>query len=318
MILVTGANSLLGTNVVIELLNRGYRVRCLVRRTNEVIDKTEVVLGNVNDSGQVGRAMQGCRAVIHIAAITDQDLLRLDDYRFNWECARLVARCAKEAHLDRMVFVSSANTVGNGVLECPAQESRLLAKPYSGSLYAQSKVRAEREVVESFPGTIIINSGFMIGPHDSKPSSGEIITRALGRKVVAIPGGGKSFVHVADVATTVVNALSRGSVGQRYLATGVSMSVRDFYIMMQGVTGYKFRMIRVPDFLLIGAGYIGDFMRCVGIKTPLSSVNTKILCQKEFYDNSKAVCELDMPQSSIEGAIQQAIEWFEGHSANRG
>lgn len=310
MILVTGANSLLGTNTVLALLEQGYRVKALVRRSNEILDRVEVIKGDVNSDDDLCRAMQGCRAVIHIAAITAQDLLKLEDYRFNWECAVRVAKAARELGLERMIFVSTANTIGNGTQHAPAQEGQRLAKPYSGSLYAQSKVRAEREVLQAFERVIIVNPGFMIGAYDSKPSSGEIIMRAKGRKVVFIPDGGKSFVHVQDVAGAIVGALERGRFSERYLATGVSMSVMEFYDVMQRVTGERFLGVVVPSFLLVGVGYLGNLIRFFGVRSPLTSDNMRILCQREYYDNSKARKELSMESRSIESAIEDAIEYF--------
>lgn len=310
MILVTGANSLLGTNTVLALLERGYRVRALVRRSNEVLDRVEVVRGDVNSEQDLRGAMRGCRAVVHIAAITAQDLLSLEDYSFNWECAVRVARMAREMGLERMIFVSSSNTVGNGTLREPAKEGQAVARPYLGSLYTMSKVRAEREVVQAFERVVIVNPGFMIGAYDSKPSSGAIITRALGRGLVFVPNGGKSFVDVEDVAQAIVGALERGRFGERYLATGVSMSVREFYGVMMRVTGRRFVVVMVPSVLLIGVGYLGNLVRWLGVKSPLTSDNMRILCGMEYYDSEKARVELGMEQRPIEGAIKKAIEYF--------
>lgn len=309
-VLVTGANSLLGTNVTLSLLAKGYKVRALVRQTNDVIDRVEVIRADINDDRALRLAMEGCSAVIHIAAITSQELLHIEDYRFNWECAERVARMADEMSLERMIYVSSANSIGNGTRLSPAREDQLISKPYSDSLYARSKVIAETAVTAAFSRVIIINPGFMIGPYDSKPSSGAIITRAQGHLVVFAPSGGKSFVHVADVATAIVNALQAGEFSQRYLATGSSMSVREFYKLMKKVTGARFMTVTIPSPLLIGTGYIGDLLRLMGIKTTLSSTNMRILCQMEYYDNSKIVSELGMSQTPISNAIKDAVKWF--------
>lgn len=312
MILVTGANSLLGTNVVIELLARDYKVRALVRRSNKVLDNgIELIVGDVNSDADLHRAMEGCSGVIHIAAITAQDLLRVEDYRFNWECAQRVAEMATTLGVERFTFISSANTIGNGTAAKPADETEPLKWPYSGSLYTQSKVRAEAEVLKAFPRAMIINPGFMLGAYDSKPSSGEIIRRAQGHTRVFAPRGGKSFVHVRDVAVAVVNSLSMGRSGERYLATGVSMSFTEFYGLMQQVTAQPMKILIVPSWLLRVAGIFGAFLRTLGLKIPISGANMGILCQSEHYDNSKISRELQMPQTPILQAVQEAIDWFE-------
>lgn len=311
MILVTGANSMLGTNTVAQLLRTGYKVRALVRHSNEVLDGAEVIIGDVNSDKELYGALQGCSAVIHIAAITAQNLLTLEDYRFNWECAERVAEAAANCRVERMILISSSNTVGNGTEKSPATEEHPLASPYADSLYTQSKIRAEKWVLRKFPQAIILNPGFMIGAYDAKPSSGAIITHALGHRIVFAPPGGKSFVHVADVAQAIVSALNMGRPGQRYLATGVQMSVKEFYELLQQVTGRSFRTVVVPAWLLIGVGYMGTFLRKFwSLEIPLSAANMKILCRNEYYDNSKIREELGMPQSSIAQAISDAVEWM--------
>lgn len=309
MILVTGANSFLGTNVVAALLDRGMCVRSLVRSANPIVEKTEVFRGNVNDIADIGRAMEGCSVVIHIAANTSQDLLRFDDYAFNWECGEKIARVALAQNIERLIFISSANTIGSGTPRNPANESNEWTKPYTESLYARSKRRAEEVVLSIFPRTIIINPGFMLGAYDAKPSSGEIIARTVGRRVIFAPKGGKSFVNVCDVAQAVANALIMGRFGERYLATGISLSFKDFYRKLGAINGTKFHVVTIASPILVAIGYVGDLMRVMGIKTALSSINMRMLCQYEYYDNSKIVNELQMRQSAIDEAIKDFLHF---------
>ncbi|MFW9597100.1 MAG: NAD-dependent epimerase/dehydratase family protein, partial [Paludibacter sp.] len=82
-ILVTGANGLLGHHVVMQLLERKYDVRIIVRSTKDIcfdLNKVEVELGNFTESSVFRKAAIGCDAVIHIAAVTATNLLNYHDY----------------------------------------------------------------------------------------------------------------------------------------------------------------------------------------------------------------------------------------------
>lgn len=312
-ILVTGANSLLGTNIVLELLARAqYEVRVIVRHTNAVLEdpRVELVRANVADVGELEKAASGCDAVVHVAAVTAQDLLHVEDYRFNWECVEKIVEVARRVSIERIILVSSANTIGNGTASEPSEEDTPLESPYADSLYAQSKIRAEQALLRGFENSVIINPTFMIGAWDAKPSSGQIIMMGYGRRVIFAPSGGKNFVSVGAVAGAVCQALERGRPGQRYLAAGVNLSTRDFFRRLCALTRKRSLIVTVPSFLLIGAGYVGDALRWLGVHTSVSSVNMKILCQMEYYSNIKAHGELKMKDTDIDESILQAVEWF--------
>lgn len=308
MVLVTGANSFLGTYIVAELIKQGYSVRSLVRHSAAVLEQTDLMIGNVNSPSDLQRAMVGCDTVIHIASITAQNLIRLDDYRFNWECAQKVAQAATGNGIKRLIYISTANTVGNGTPHHKATEEREPEVPYSKSLYTQSKLKAEKATLDNFPRAIIINPSFMIGAWSGRPSSTTIISRTAGRRVVFIPNGAKSFVNSRDVATATVNAITQGREGERYLASGTTMTIREFYTLMQKISGTRFHMITTPNVLLLIGGLLGNALRFLGFKTPVSLFNMQILCCHEYYNNSKAINELSMPQTSIEEALRNYFD----------
>ena len=87
--LLTGASGLLGHNVLRTLLERGCKVRAVVRksaaiRSEAIPEGTEVsletILGDILDFNNLEQWCQGCDAVINCAGTTDMSLLRLEDY----------------------------------------------------------------------------------------------------------------------------------------------------------------------------------------------------------------------------------------------
>ncbi len=236
-ILVTGANGLLGHHVVMQLQQMHNDIRIILRGSRDLyFDKTGIgiIQGTFTDYISLKNAADGCEAIIHIAAVTATDLLHYQDYyKINVEGSANIIKVAEELKINRIVFVSTANTVGYGNSEKLADETSGIEYPFSKSFYARSKAEAEKIFIEAsrMPGrhVIIINPTFIIGAYDTKPSSGKLILLGYKKRFMFVPKGGKNFVAVSDVASAICNALTLGKNGERYLAAGVNLSFKVFY-----------------------------------------------------------------------------------------
>ncbi len=317
-ILVTGANGLLGHHVVMQLQQMKHKIRILLRGTRDVYFNTkeiEIIKGTFTDYNQMKSAADGCDTIIHIAAVTATDLLHYEDYRnVNIAGAANVIRVADDLSINKIVFVSTANTIGYGNPDKEADERCDIKYPFNKSFYARSKVEAEKLFVEASKKTgrhvIIINPTFIIGSHDVKPSSGKLILMGYKKRLMFVPKGGKNFVAATDVAKAVCKALTMGQNGDRYLASGVNLSFAEFFKLQSRVGEYQQNIIEIPDAFLEMAGKAGDFIRLFGVKTEICSMNLKQLIIQEYYSNKKAVKELKMPQKPIDEAIFEALVWF--------
>lgn len=327
-ILLLGATGLLGHNVLRYLLDAGHYIVVLVRNDKVLSDVAghkmlDIRNGSLLDMEALRDAAKDCDAVINCAGTTDMSLLRYDDYTpVNLNLCEDILQLMDEMGITTYVHVSSANTIGSGTAEQPGREDAEMRPPFSKSMYARSKRETEAMLdwyVMEHPQShiIILNPGFMVGPYDSKPSSGKLLLAAYRRRLMAAPGGGKSFVHVADVAQATVNALTMGRNGERYLLTGEEMSLRDFYTLQASVCGYKQRLFVLPDWLVVIAGWVGDLLRLLGVQTQLSTVNVRQLMVMEHYSSDKASKELKMPTTPIRQAIADFFEWYTSHSIQK-
>jgi dihydroflavonol-4-reductase len=130
------------------------------------------------------------------------------------------------------------------------------------------------------------------------------------------PGGGKNFVDVQSVAVAVCNALLQGKNGERYLASGINLSFKEFYTLQKITGNYKQLILGIPDYILEILGRTGDMLRKSGIKTSLCTMNLQQLMIQEYYSNLKAKEELDLPETKLPVAIKKAMDWFkEQHMA---
>lgn len=320
-ILLLGSSGLLGHNVLNCLLGKGHSVVALVRNAETLADVAgnkalTVVNGSLLDVAALREAAKGCDAIVNCAGTTDMSLLRYDDYvPVNKTLVEYILEVMGDVGIDRLVHVSSANTIGFGTPQNPGTEADEIRAPFSRSFYAQSKLEAEKILTweaRQHPERhiVVLNPGFMVGPYDFKPSSGKLLLAAYKRRLMAAPGGGKSFVDVREVADTVANALTMGRSGERYLLTGEAMSLRDFYALQARLCGYRQRLVVLPDWLVALVGRVGDLLRWMGVRTQLSTRNVNQLMVSEYYSNDKARQELAFKPGQVSDAVSDFFHWY--------
>lgn len=314
-VFITGVSGLLGTNLAHHMLKQGYKVIGLVRSKRSYKGNyhpnLELVEGELFYDFLSLFKQVDC--VIHIAAITDQNIPRYDKYhQINYEACKQLFLAAKLAKVKHFVFVSTANTMGNGSIEDPGKENHVAKFPFTESFYAKSKLNAENYLLKNQEGIklSIINPTFMLGAYDSKPSSGKIILRALKKSIIFYPPGGKNFVHVDDVCQAIIKSMFAKDSGQRYLIGNENLSYKDFYKKLNDLFGQKSLLIRIPKNILDTMGHIGNLLRYMGLFTPLSSINMKMLYADNYYSNEKSITDLDLVYQPIDKGISEAIAYF--------
>ncbi|WP_288441678.1 NAD-dependent epimerase/dehydratase family protein [uncultured Chryseobacterium sp.] len=312
---VTGATGLLGTNVILKLLQNGYSVTALVRQKSSWLgeENENLKLVEADLLCDISVYLTDINCIIHVAAETRQNLIRYDEYRkVNYEAVVNLFTHAELMGVKKFLFVSTANTLGFGNTAFLGSEKAPQIYPFTHSLYAQSKLEAEEYLLKNSKNTdvIIVNPTFMIGAYDSKPSSGKIIFWVWKKKLIFYPKGGKNFVHVEDAANGVVNAVEKGKNGEKYLLANENLNYREFFKKVNRITRQNPIMIPIPNKLLSFLGLIGDVLRKFKIKTDLSSSNMKALQISNYYSNQKSIEELGVQYQPIDKAIKDAVQYF--------
>ena len=316
-IFVTGANSLLGVNTILELLNSGYYVKGYLRDKTKFIGfrhkNLELIEGNILDRKHLSSTLVNCHYVIHIAATTDPKLSKYRDFKkVNVEGTKNVIDVAIRNNLKRIIYVSTANVFGFGSLDNLGDESKKMMHPFKNAFYSKSKKEAHDYVLtrKNDIEVVIVNPSFMIGPYDSKPSSGRIILMGLKKQIVLCPPGGKNFVCVKDVSKGILAALKSGTNGEAYLLTSVNLTYKAFFKKLRNHSNSKTIILPLPKIALILIGYLGNLIRFMGFKTQLSLDNMKVLCINNYYSSSKAIEKLGVTFRPIDDGILEAIDWF--------
>ncbi|MEZ4777261.1 MAG: NAD-dependent epimerase/dehydratase family protein [Bacteroidia bacterium] len=320
-VFVTGADGMLGSNVVRELLQQGYLVKAMVQpgrdpHTISGLKGVKIVFGDLLEPERMFDLMEGCEAVIHIAAYAASWPSRSPRFfDINVTGTQNVIDAALHNRVKRFVHISSSNTQGfSESKESPGTEN----SPWRGDQgmdYALSKKMAhelvEKAIAEKNLPAVFICPGFMFGPYDSGPTSGQLLISAWNGDLKFCTSGGKNFVSAIDVAKATVNALSISPVGESYICGSQNLEFKELFQMIEDVTGIPQPRRVIPGFLAEMAGLLMDlFGKITGKKPPISFAMAKNANLRMYYRADKAVKKLKMPQTDLYKAIRDTYQWF--------
>lgn len=320
---LTGATGFIGSHVALALLNRGWRVRALMRRESllpaSLRSEVEWRLGDILRVTDIHSAMAGCTAVFHVAA--DYRLWSRNPreiYATNVQGTANVLEAALNHGVERVVHTSSVGALGLRTDGKPADEAVPVSLESLVGHYKRSKFLAEREVdkyVQRGLPVVIVNPSTPIGPGDHKPTpTGQIIVDFLNRRMPAYLDTGLNLIHVRDVAEGHLLALERGKVGEKYILGHRNLSLAEMFALLERVSGIPAPRIRLPYFpILILAQCLDALSRVSGREPLIPLEGVKMARYKMFFDAGKAVRELGLPQTPLETAASEAVTWFRTH-----
>lgn len=317
---VTGATGFIGASIVRELLKEGLHVRALVRPGSDTRNLQGLELeqwpGDLQDRACLEAGINGCGWVFHAAA--DYRLwTRTPEtmYRANVEGTRNVLESALSAGSSRVVYTSSVGTLGNPGNGTPGTEETPVSLHDMVGHYKKSKFLAEREAekfVDRGLALVIVNPSTPVGPQDIKPTpTGKIIVDFLNGKMPAYLDTGLNLIAVEDCARGHLLAARQGQIGKKYILGNRNLSLREIFAMLERITGLPAPKIRLPYWPILLAAYANEGIARVTGREPLIPLAGVQMARKfMFFDSSRAVAELGLPQTSVEAALGRAVDWF--------
>jgi dihydroflavonol-4-reductase len=322
-VLLTGANGFLGGHICRELIQRGYAVRAFVRpgASCRALDGllVDVWTGDLRDPANVRAAVYGCDYVIHAGARAQVNPARSPEVvETNIGGTAAVLAAAVQAKVDRLVFVGTANVFGFGTRNKPGNELYPYMGERYGSDYMDSKRVATdlvlRAVREDGLRAVLVHPTFMIGPIDYQITSNALLLALYRHKLAGLPTGGKNYVHVNDVATATVNALTMGRVGESYILGNENLTYREAFKLMASIMHVKAPRLSVPPMLASAIGWGGDLAyKLTGRPADINSSMAAVASDGHYFNVTKALNELNLPQTPIRVAIAEAYGWFRQH-----
>ena len=336
-VLVTGANGFLGRHLVAELLRQGYEVRALVRTLDSVEGQPHpdpkkyprarplpplhqlpiaCVTGDITRPETLAGAATGCAAIVHAAALASVNPARNPAlWATNDGGTAAVLALARQAGVGRFVYVGTANVFGFGPRHRPGNETQPFAGQRYGLDYMDSKLAATRRVLQAVADwqlpAVLVHPTFLLGPGDARPTSNALLLELLAGRLPGYPAGGKNYVHVADVATATVNALRLGRVGESYILGHENLPYREAFALMANILHVAPPRWPVPPALARLYGVAADLKaRLTGRPAAVNAAMAAVGNDGHYFQVDKAVRELQMPQTPIAQAVQEAFDWF--------
>jgi len=317
--LVTGATGFIGSAIVRALLEDGEEVKIFLRKTSDTrnIDGLDVerAYGDIRDGGSMKSALEGCDTLYFTAAYfahwaPNPDLL----YEVNVGGTKASMQAALDAGVEKVVYTSTNNAIAASG-SVPTNEEALFNYWKSGDHYSMSKYIAENEariwITRGLPA-VIVNPTLVIGTHDIKPTpSGQVIIDVVNGKMPIYIDGGLNIVDVDDVSRGHVLAAKKGRIGERYLLGNRNLTVHEYLKKIAEIAGVKAPSVKLPYRLAVALGYVYELGARLTKKPPVVTASeVRIAEMTEWYDCSKAVNELGLPQTPTDVTITKALTWF--------
>lgn len=260
--------------------------------------------------------MAGCSVVFHVAADYRLWAKQPDElYETNVRGTRNILEAALQNDVERVVYTSSVGALGLNADGTPANESTPVKLEDMIGHYKRSKFLAER-TAEDFARrglpVVIVNPSTPVGPGDHKPTpTGKIIVDFLNGRMPAYLNTGLNLIHVRDVAAGHLLALERGTPGEKYILGNWNLTLGEILQILEKISGIPAPRFCLPYRPVLCLARCCDiFSRITGKEPLIPYEGVKMARKLMFFDSSKAIRQLGLPQTPVEAALAEAVAWF--------
>ncbi|MBC7387266.1 MAG: cytochrome P450 [Cryobacterium sp.] len=318
-VFVTGGNGFLGSRTVKELIEKGYRVRCLLRPTSDLrrLENLpfEAHLGDIRDLESVKSALSGCDFVIHLAGPSSWDKISNSAPDMEEDIltgSENVFRAASASRVLRVVYVSSVAAVHGSHRPEVADETH----PYVLGPLNLNYSRFKHHVEELAKNTIrdlgldivIVNPGETYGPTDTALITAGNLVSLLGPVSAVVCEGGASICHVDDVARGIVLALEKGRRGERYILAGENLTLAEIAKTVRVATGRSERVLTLPTSTL---RFLTRLCLKFGLTPPVSPDVLSYAALYWYVDSKKAEKELGYVSRPARETLTEVAQWLQ-------
>jgi dihydroflavonol-4-reductase len=312
--LVTGATGFIGAHVARLLVARGDDVVVTVRRESPLaaLEGLDVrrVRADILDRRAVRRAMKGVERVFHVAGTTNLRTARAAAFPVTVEGTRIVLEEALRAEARRVVYTSSAGTIGparggRNADETTAWGAGRYAIPYLDAMHEAETVAMR--MVDRGLAVVIVNPAHVLGAGDPGRSSTALVRRFLRREIPAYVDGTLNVVAVQDVARGHLLADERGRVGERYILGNRNFTMTRLFADLGRLSGVQPPALKLPVSAAMMLAGAAQRLGQTSLPTP-SEVRAASL--NWSFSNRKAKRDLGWTTAPHEDCLEETIEWY--------
>jgi len=322
--LVTGANGHLGNNLCRLLVERGERVRAMIRSSADPAPlaglDVEIVHGDILNAADAATAVADCARVYHTAAgflMWARDPER-DIIRPSVDGTRNVLEAAAHANVEKVVYTSTTGTIGFSKTPTQLDETHVNTTPHTH--YVRGKIAAEQEAFAIAKRTglpvVATQPGLILGPRIWKLSeSVRQVADFLNQGAPLYFDGGFGVVDVEDVARGSILAMEKGRPGERYVLSGDDLTVKQLFDLLADLTGLKAPTIKAPlPVLRVIATAMELGAKITGRRPQLDrSMVDELAGKYGFFSSRKAQQELGYTYLPARETLRRTIAWLVDH-----
>ena len=327
--LLTGAAGFLGTNICMQLLEAGCKVRALVLPNDKSVkyipDQVEVVLGDLTDAPSLEpffTVPEGCTSVvIHCASMVtvnpnySEKLMAVNV----GGTRNIITKVLNHPECEKMVYVSSTGAIPELPHGTPITEVNKFTpcdpKKVVGA-YSQSKATATQMVLDAVNvmglKACVVHPSGILGPNDHAigETTGTLLPIIKGEMPMGMQGS-FNLCDVRDLAAGTIAAVDKGRIGECYILANKTVTLKEMCDMLHAECNAKKIKFYLPldlaDKIAAGLEKQAEKTGKMPLMTTFSVYN---LARNNEFDCTKARTELGYTTRSYEETIHDEVQWM--------
>lgn len=330
MVLVTGGTGLVGSHLLVSLIEKGISVKAIHRKGSQLkrvekvfnyyhengtalFQKIDWIEADINDMPALESAFKGIEYVYHAAALISFDPGQYDKLlKTNVEGTANIVNLCTSNKVKKLCYVSTIGTIGKSTNDEMATEESVWNDLHA-NVYALSKYDAEMEVwrgtQEGLPA-VMVNPGVIIGPGFWNTGSGTLFTTA-NKGHTFYPPGGTGFVTVNDVVKMMIALMDSSIENERFIAVAKNLSFKE---ILQKLTNAlkkpapKYQL----KFWQLEIARVLDGLRNMFTKNGRKITKSSIysLKYRDAYSNHKIQKAISFEFEALEPTIELSCRYF--------
>jgi len=327
--LLTGAAGFLGSNICLQLLEAGCKVRALVLPNDKSVkfipEQVEVILGDLTDAASLEpffTVPEGCTSVvIHCASMVtvnpnySEKLMEVNV----GGTRNIITKVLNHPECEKMVYVSSTGAIPEQPHGTPITEVTKFTpcdpKKVVGA-YSQSKAAATQMVLDAVNvmglKACVVHPSGILGPNDHAigETTGTLLQIIKGEMPMGMQGS-FNLCDVRDLAAGTISAVDKGRIGECYILANKTVTLKDMCNMLHAECNAKKIKFYLPldlaDKIAAGLEKQAEKTGKMPLMTTFSVYN---LARNNEFDCTKARTELGYTTRSYEETIHDEVQWM--------
>lgn len=316
---MTGGTGFIGGHVARKLRDRGDEVVALVRTPAKAGDlKTldcELVEGDLSSREKLQKAMTGCDAVFHVAAVYKVGIptRECDEMRAaNIGGTERTLDAAVAAGVKKIVYVSTVGYFGN-------TRGRVVDETYVReddgnylSCYDETKLKAHavaKDRIANGAPIVIAQPGGVYGPGDQSEIGSFVRNMSTGKlRFKSFPDVGFNMGYVEDIADGIILAHDKGRVGESYVFGGEISTLGELVDKVAEISGRKPIKITMPAWAVKASIPIAPLVtKMMGLPPNLKELIRTSDGVTYWATDAKARRELGYSPRSLEEGLREML-----------